>query len=351
MRLNSLVQKDIKNRPDFLPFELSFCDYNMKNLNKIHEVFLFLNHNYIQDSKNYFRFSYNHEFIKKMLTPPDWNPFNNLVIGFYRNRKILGSVHSINRKIFYRRFFQPMSEINFLCVSKKLRKRKLVTVLIKEISRRQNLIGFTEAVFTTGLAFGDFVAKAKIFHLYLKKKKLVKFGFIESRGFHSEDNVFFNFLKKENLSNNECLRRLCKKFFFSKLYSFLNENEFTHLFFTIPGVFYKIISWKQNNSDTPGFTSFFCLPTKFIKEKKKIFLFSAYFFYDSFTYDELFHFFTCIILAKKLGFDLLNLVSLKFEKIILNFMGFVIGSGVLQYHFTNLKFNKIRKYQNSLMFF
>ena len=39
MRLNSLGQNDIKNRPDVLPFELSFCDYNMKNLNKIQLYF------------------------------------------------------------------------------------------------------------------------------------------------------------------------------------------------------------------------------------------------------------------------------------------------------------------------
>jgi len=44
-----------------------------------------------------------------------------------------------------------MAEINFLCVHKKLRKNRLASVLIKEITRRVNLKGIFQAVYTAGI--------------------------------------------------------------------------------------------------------------------------------------------------------------------------------------------------------
>lgn len=41
-----------------------------------------------------------------------------------------------------------MVDINFLCVHKKLRLKRLTPVLIKEITRRGHLEGFFQAVYT-----------------------------------------------------------------------------------------------------------------------------------------------------------------------------------------------------------
>ncbi len=43
-----------------------------------------------------------------------------------------------------------MVEINFLCVHKKLRSKRLAPVLIKEITRRANLAGIFQAIYTSG---------------------------------------------------------------------------------------------------------------------------------------------------------------------------------------------------------
>jgi glycylpeptide N-tetradecanoyltransferase len=43
-----------------------------------------------------------------------------------------------------------MVEINFLCVHKKLRSKRLAPVLIKEITRRVHLQGIFQAVYTAG---------------------------------------------------------------------------------------------------------------------------------------------------------------------------------------------------------
>lgn len=42
-------------------------------------------------------------------------------------------------------------EINFLCVHKKLREKRVAPVLIREITRRVNLQGIFQAVYTAGV--------------------------------------------------------------------------------------------------------------------------------------------------------------------------------------------------------
>lgn len=44
-----------------------------------------------------------------------------------------------------------MVEINFLCVHKKLRSKRVAPVLIREITRRVNLMGIFQAVYTAGV--------------------------------------------------------------------------------------------------------------------------------------------------------------------------------------------------------
>lgn len=44
-----------------------------------------------------------------------------------------------------------MTEINFLCVHKKLRSKRLAPVLIKEITRKSHLENIFQAVYTAGV--------------------------------------------------------------------------------------------------------------------------------------------------------------------------------------------------------
>lgn len=46
---------------------------------------------------------------------------------------------------------KKMVEINFLCVHKKLRSKRVAPVLIREITRRVHLEGIFQAVYTAGV--------------------------------------------------------------------------------------------------------------------------------------------------------------------------------------------------------
>jgi glycylpeptide N-tetradecanoyltransferase len=70
-----------------------------------------------------------------------------------------------------------MVDINFLCVHKKLRSKRLAPVLIKEVTRRTHLEGIFQAVYTAGVVLPKPVATCRYFHRSLNPKKLVETGF------------------------------------------------------------------------------------------------------------------------------------------------------------------------------
>lgn len=69
------------------------------------------------------------------------------------------------------------SEVNFLCVHKKLRSKRLAPVLIKEITRRCYVEGVFQAVYTVGSLLPTPVSTCRYFHRALDWEKLYDVGF------------------------------------------------------------------------------------------------------------------------------------------------------------------------------
>ena len=70
-----------------------------------------------------------------------------------------------------------MVEINFLCVHKKLRSKRVAPVLIREITRRVNLMGIFQAVYTAGVVLPKPIATCRYWHRSLNPKKLIEIKF------------------------------------------------------------------------------------------------------------------------------------------------------------------------------
>lgn len=70
---------------------------------------------------------------------------DNILFKDVKMVKLIKYIHCL-----YSRFVQ-MVEINFLCVHKKLRSKRVAPVLIREITRRVNLEGIFQAVYTAGV--------------------------------------------------------------------------------------------------------------------------------------------------------------------------------------------------------
>lgn len=69
------------------------------------------------------------------------------------------------------------TEINFLCIHKKLRSKRLAPVLIKEVTRRCYLKGIYQALYTAGVVLPTPVSTCRYFHRSLDWQKLYEVGF------------------------------------------------------------------------------------------------------------------------------------------------------------------------------
>jgi glycylpeptide N-tetradecanoyltransferase len=76
-----------------------------------------------------------------------------------------------------------IAEINFLCVHKKLRSKRLTPLLIKEVTRRVNRLGVWHAAYTAGVVIPKPVATCRYYHRSINPKKLVdiKFSSLNAR--------------------------------------------------------------------------------------------------------------------------------------------------------------------------
>ena len=77
------------------------------------------------------RFKYSHSFLKWALQPPGFKPEWHLGVRVASNRKLVGFITAVPASIRARQNTVAMVEINFLCVHKKLRSKRLAPVLIK----------------------------------------------------------------------------------------------------------------------------------------------------------------------------------------------------------------------------
>lgn len=79
-------------------------------------------------------------------------------------------------------------EVNFLCVMRNYRSKRLAPLLISEITRLNNLNGVFNAIFTSGTLIGQPFSRAQYFHLPINIKKLQRCGFI-SEGIYCKEKV------------------------------------------------------------------------------------------------------------------------------------------------------------------
>merc|ERR1712032_429792 len=94
-----------------------------------------------------------------------------------KNGKLVGFITGIQASVEAYDSTVKMVEINFLCVHKKLRSKRLAPVLIKEITRRVNKENIWQAVYTAGVVLPRPVSECRYYHRSLNPKKLIDVGF------------------------------------------------------------------------------------------------------------------------------------------------------------------------------
>merc|ERR1712072_1521146 len=168
---------EVRDEPYALPDQFEWATCDVDDDAEAHEIYTLLSDNYVEDDDSMFRFDYSVPSLRWALKPPGFLRLWHLGVRVKSNLKLVGFITAIPATIMVYDQTLKMVEINFLCVHKKLRSKRLAPVLIKEITRRVNKQNIWQAVYTAGVVLPKPVSECRYYHRSLNPKKLIDVGF------------------------------------------------------------------------------------------------------------------------------------------------------------------------------
>lgn len=214
-----LTSGSIRETPYQLP-----VGFDWVNVTDYDELYKFLSENYVEDNDNAFRCNYSTEFLKWALGKAV------ICLGVKTSqKKLVGFISSVPVRFRVNKHEIVGTEVNFLCVHKKLRARRLAPVLIRELARRLSQEGLSQHIYTGGDLIPRPVTTCRYHHRPLNIKKLLDTGFLAKKPGRTRD-----MLEKLYRLDGEIKLRPMKKEDITDcwmlLTSFLNKFELTKIF-------------------------------------------------------------------------------------------------------------------------
>jgi len=161
-----------------LPEGYEWVELDLTREEELKEVYTLLTHHFVEDDNAMFRFNYSQSSLNWALKSPEWKKCWHVgVRAKGPNRLLVASIFGIPTKLRVRETVLDVVEINFLCIHKKLRSKRLAPVLIKEITRRCHLEGIYQAIYTGGVVLPTPVGSCRYYHRSLDWLKLYEVGF------------------------------------------------------------------------------------------------------------------------------------------------------------------------------
>lgn len=340
---------DIRSEPLGLPkgFEWSTIDVNDESQMK--EVYNLLYGNYVEDDDAMFRFNYSVDFLRWALTPPgyvqDWHigvrsSSNKLLVGLITGIPVTTNVYDKSMK---------MAEINFLCVHKKLRAKRLAPVLIREVTRRVNLLDIWQATYTAGVKLPGAVAECRYYHRSINPQKLIEVGFsqLRNRATMSMTKKLYALpanpktpgireMREEDAPQvTVLLTEYLKKFALSVHFS---EEDVRHWICPHKGVVESYVVEDPATQRITDFCSFYHLPSTVLGHTVHKEVKAAYSYYNVATVTPLVQLMEdALIFARNSGVDVLNCLDLMENKEFIEKLKFGVGDGTLHYYLYNWK--------------
>jgi len=340
----------LRHEPYSLPQGFEWDTLNLDDPLVLKELYILLNENYVEDDDNMFRFDYSPEFLRWALLPPGFLKEWHVGVRATKSRKLVGFISAVPASISIYKKVVKMVEINFLCVHKKLRSKRVAPVLIREITRRVNCQGLFQAVYTAGVVLPKPVGTCRYWHRSLNPKKLIEVKFSHlSRNMTMQRHL--KLYRLPETTKIEGIRKLkvtdipeaCKllneylgQFSLVPLFS---EEDFQHWFLPREDIIDAYVVEKPDPSGSSRITdmvSFYTLPSTVMSHPTHNNLKAAYSFYNVATtasWVDLIG--DALVLAKKANFDVFNALDLMDNSEFLEKLKFGIGDGNLQYYLYN----------------
>ena len=338
---------------------------NDADLFTVHEL---LRDNYVEDDDSMFRFNYSVDFLKWALTPPGFVPEWHIGVRRRTDKKLLAFISGIplvvtmgdkpgteNAVAHARR----ICEINFLCVHKGLRAKRLAPILIREVTRRVNRMDIWQAIYTAGVVLPTPFASAQYFHRSLNPEKLIAIRFsrippqfekfqkpVEAmkRNFSVPPKPTIRGIREMTAADVTAVTEMLEKSLSSmRVRPIFDEAEVQHWLLPRHGVVYSYVVENISTKAVTDFVSFYNLPSTVIGNDKYNDLKAAYtFYYSANTVPLKVLMNDALVYAKLNGFDVCNTLDILQNGEFIQELKFGPGDGKLNYYFYNWGFPTVK---------
>ncbi|KAL8393194.1 hypothetical protein RB595_003118 [Gaeumannomyces hyphopodioides] len=361
------VQKveDIPKEPPKMMDGFEWSTPDLTDPTQAKEVYELLNGHYVEDDEAMFRFNYSTSVLKWAMMSPGWKKQWYVGVRATQSRKLVAFISAIPLHLRVRGNVLDCSEVNFICVHKKLRSKRLAPVLIKEVTRLINLEGIWQAIYTAGVVLPKPVSTCRYYHRALDWQKLYEVGFsplppnsktqYQVRKYALPDKTATKGLREMQDKDVGAVQALLKRYLTRyDLAPEYDEEEMRHWFLhkQEPGderVVYSYVVEDESKKIT-DFFSFYTLESSVLNNPRHSVIRAAYLFYyatetglttpldksalktrlNALIGDAL-------ILAKKHKFDVFNALSLMDNALFLEQQKFGPGDGQLHYYLFNYR--------------
>jgi len=339
--------KDIRAEPYNIPPGFEWSNVDVMDPEQREELYLLLANNYVEDDDSLFRFDYSKEFLEWALTPPGYS--NDLLLGVRASssKRLVAFISAIPVNVKVQSTSRlDVVEINFLCVHKKLRSKRLAPVLIKEITRRVNHTGVFQAVYTAGVVLPGSTATARYYHRSLNPRKLVRAGFLRlnprmtmarMQKLYKVADQPKHALIEMTEDHIDGVHKLLSKYLESKFRLYVNftKEDIAHWLLPRPGVIQSyVIAHESDKSTVTDLVSFYHLPSTILGKDET--LYAAYSYYNVATTTSLKELMRdALVLSKSAGSDVFNALNVMENATFLDELMFRRGDGTLQYYVYN----------------
>ncbi|KAL8946466.1 MAG: hypothetical protein Q9222_007140 [Ikaeria aurantiellina] len=334
----------------------------------LEEVWELLNGHYVEDDEALFRFNYSISFLNWALKAPGWRKEWHVGVRASKSRKLVAFISGVPMALRIRSNVLKSTEVNFLCIHKKLRSKRLAPVLIQEITRRCYQLGIFQAIYTGGIVLPKPVSSCRYFHRSIDWLKLYEVGFTaipegsnkarQITKYKLGDTTKINGLRptqhKDVPAVQDLLERYLKRF---DMAPELDVEEVKHWMVhdtdsTAEQVIWSYVVEDPSTHQITDFFSFYCLESSVIKNPKYDNVRAAYMFYyateaafagkDAVLKERLNLLMKdALNLAHRFKFDVFNALTLLDNPLFLQQQHFGPGDGQLHYYVYNYRTHPI----------
>lgn len=311
------------------------------------QLYTLLYRHYVEDDDGYFRFDYAKEFLQWALMPPNYDPELAFCIRTTKSGKMVAFISGILINLIAEDKNFRATEVNFLCVLKKLRNKYMASILIKEVTRRSNLKGVFQGFYTSGQVLPIPFAQARYYHRSLNPTKLVEVSFSslpknQSKKVHSKIHSLpkgnpvagIRAMEEKDVKQVKALlNNYLSKFAIKEEFS---KKEIKHFLLPRDKVMHSFVV--EHEGKVTDLISFYSLPSSVLKHPVHKTLNAAYsYYFVPGQYDLKSLYSSALILAKERGFDVFNALDIMDNGKVFEELLFKPGDGFLHYYFYNWK--------------